>query len=390
MDEVEHSRLVEFHGTCFEVTVTVRNCMEAGDAHVLSLEVESAQGERWQADFTGQYLEELTTKTGNFKRAGTLARMLVGALDGTAESVYIDLLTSADLDALGKKSSIVLPNHTGRRYLILTYATTFDRIHYPLPLDVDKPNEHSLSRQVRRLKEKLAAKTKELETLEAHYVRTSAQLRAAKADNDKLKKIVASRGRSPSSRPHPPSAPPPPHRRAPRAASPSQRRAPRAPSPASSSQRSSSFKRFDPTAYQKERERRIAAAAARRHQTWGASDDGYSSAGGHSSAAGYSSAGGYSSCGTRARNLSNSRRSRQRSRRKPKHLDSRPVPQSKQPRPCYFDRQLPTSSAAKVSPVSSPPSPRHDVPPKEDHIADIDRRLNALQAFLKEAKTKRF
>lgn len=40
-----------------------------------------------------------------------------------------------------------------RRYLILTYAVEFDRVHYPLPLSyVDEPPAHALRATIRRLR----------------------------------------------------------------------------------------------------------------------------------------------------------------------------------------------------------------------------------------------
>ncbi|RHY09645.1 hypothetical protein DYB36_000762 [Aphanomyces astaci] len=111
-------------------------------------------------------IEELTKKTGNFKRFYTFVNMLMSALQHKSESVFIDLLTYSDLELyrkrkLGKSApSTNLPDPVAalnnKRYLILTYAVEFDRVHYPLPLNfVENPSPAMLQRTIRRLKQTL-------------------------------------------------------------------------------------------------------------------------------------------------------------------------------------------------------------------------------------------
>ena len=70
----------------------------------------------------------------------------------TSDSVFVDLLTYADLEALKNKRSGASKSsssaHTNnKRYLILTYAAEFDRVHYPLPLLFeDIPDADALQR----------------------------------------------------------------------------------------------------------------------------------------------------------------------------------------------------------------------------------------------------
>ncbi|KNC49629.1 coiled-coil domain-containing protein 61 [Thecamonas trahens ATCC 50062] len=122
--------------------------------------------------FPASYVEEITHKTGNYKPFHVFLRMLVSALDGSSDSVYIDLLTYADLEALKQKrnhadrhgasalngSVAGGPNaRASKRYLILTYAVEFDRVHFPLPLTyleyVDAP---TLQRTIKRLRSEIA------------------------------------------------------------------------------------------------------------------------------------------------------------------------------------------------------------------------------------------
>jgi coiled-coil domain-containing protein 61 len=100
-------------------------------------------------------LEVMSAKSGNFKKLAVFGAMLRAALRGGSSTVSLDLLTSADLEALksrrggrggagdaapGAASSAAAAlaharaSAAGKRYLILTYAAEFDRVHYPLPL----------------------------------------------------------------------------------------------------------------------------------------------------------------------------------------------------------------------------------------------------------------
>jgi len=66
------------------------------------LEIEEKfTGELWRGDFPSKYIEEITAKTGNAKKFVIFVRMLLSALKSESpKSVYIDLLTYQDLEAL--------------------------------------------------------------------------------------------------------------------------------------------------------------------------------------------------------------------------------------------------------------------------------------------------
>ena len=93
--------------------------------------------------------------------------MLLAATVDDSDSVFVDLLTYADLEALKSKRAGARPRAApssktnNKRYLILTYAAEFDRVHYPLPLlHEDAPSADALRATVARLKRenaKLAA-----------------------------------------------------------------------------------------------------------------------------------------------------------------------------------------------------------------------------------------
>lgn len=77
------------HGVEYTLSVTTFSKEE-----LLVVEVEHCEDlRRWKGDFTQRYIEEITAKTGNFKKHHVFAKMLISALKGASGSVFIDLLT---------------------------------------------------------------------------------------------------------------------------------------------------------------------------------------------------------------------------------------------------------------------------------------------------------
>uniref|UniRef100_A0A8D0L287 Centrosomal protein CCDC61 n=1 Tax=Sphenodon punctatus TaxID=8508 RepID=A0A8D0L287_SPHPU len=137
------------------------------DGSLLEVEVEDRlTTDQWRGEFDAAFIEDLTHKTGNFKQFGIFCSMLESALTQSSESVTLDLLTYADLEALRNRKIGLGPRHlsavkasplNSKRYLILIYSVEFDRIHYPLPLPyVGKPDPVVLQKVIRELKEELA------------------------------------------------------------------------------------------------------------------------------------------------------------------------------------------------------------------------------------------
>lgn len=132
-------------------------------------------------------MEEITAKTGSFKRFPVFVKMLLSAVRQESDSVFVDLLTYSDLELLRSKraggssgaaaqagiqqQTAALPPPTqqqlqqqpgssaaNKRYLILTYAAEFDRVHYPLPLQYEEnPDPRRLKATIRTLRAQLAA-----------------------------------------------------------------------------------------------------------------------------------------------------------------------------------------------------------------------------------------
>ena len=103
-------------------------------------------------------IEELTRKTGNFKKFTVFLNMLESAITKSSDSVILDLLTYEDLESMWEKKlgsnrgkrDITKPE--AKRYLILTYNVEFDRIHYPLALSYcGSPDPTILQEIIRKL-----------------------------------------------------------------------------------------------------------------------------------------------------------------------------------------------------------------------------------------------
>lgn len=97
-----------------------------------------ATGETWGAELSGAQVEELTRRTGSAKRLDVFSKLLRAALKGDNASCSLDMLSTSDLAALktrAPRSGVAQParpKDEGRRFLIVTHRTDFDRSHYPL------------------------------------------------------------------------------------------------------------------------------------------------------------------------------------------------------------------------------------------------------------------
>ncbi|KAJ7559916.1 hypothetical protein O6H91_04G106700 [Diphasiastrum complanatum] len=99
-----------------------------------TLRVEAEQkcdGALWHGNFTSRYIEDVTQKTGNFKRFSVFVKMLQSAIHQDSDCVFVNLLTYNELEVLRArktKDELQTIRHmtTNKRYLILTYVGEFD------------------------------------------------------------------------------------------------------------------------------------------------------------------------------------------------------------------------------------------------------------------------
>jgi len=148
MEPTERLRTVKHYGT--DYYLTLRPCPDS----LTVLAEEQASGIQWKGTFQQAYIEEVTRKTGNFKRFAVFVRMALAAIEGSSRSVQLELISQGQMEALRAKKQSIEANSSfpGRLYLILTYTVEFDKVHYPLPLGQVDPTPLELTATVRQLR----------------------------------------------------------------------------------------------------------------------------------------------------------------------------------------------------------------------------------------------
>ena len=174
MESCDITQEAYFHG--IEYLITIK-----GKEESLHLRIEEKlTGNIWKGDFQPKYIEDITQKTGSFKKYPVFVKMLSAAVKQENESVYVDILTPHDLELLksrkaGNNTSTLSASSQssanmsatgktkpgGKRYFILTFTGEFERVHYPLPLSYEENPEPEL------LKSTVSRLAKELEQLKS-------------------------------------------------------------------------------------------------------------------------------------------------------------------------------------------------------------------------------
>lgn len=93
----EDSVDIIFHGIPYNLSVTVAEYNQPEPILCIDLENLTNTNENWHGEFSSSYIENITSKTGSFKRFNVLVKMLMGALRQQTEAVFLDLLTYSDL-----------------------------------------------------------------------------------------------------------------------------------------------------------------------------------------------------------------------------------------------------------------------------------------------------
>jgi coiled-coil domain-containing protein 61 len=121
-----------FHGQKVDASLSLLS-----DSMEISISVKSRQ---YRNVFTTEYIENMTTKTGNFKKFKIFSEMVVSGFKRQDDTIKVEILTLKDL----QKNSDGDGGLDDKLYLILTYNVAFDRVHYPLPLLMEKDIEQDL------------------------------------------------------------------------------------------------------------------------------------------------------------------------------------------------------------------------------------------------------
>ncbi|EAR95635.1 variable flagellar number 3, putative (macronuclear) [Tetrahymena thermophila SB210] len=119
-------------------------------------------GEIWNNSFTKDYVEDSTQKAGNFKKFNTFLKMLISAINKSSESVSLNILSYQDLEALKSRKNQNKQQSTSinassvlakKKFLILQYQVEYDKVQYPLSLDLNEnPDPLTLKQIISRLR----------------------------------------------------------------------------------------------------------------------------------------------------------------------------------------------------------------------------------------------
>ena len=103
----------------FSVAVVQQSQFDPGSKHLVLDVEEKLSGSIWHGDFTAKYIEDITNKTGSFKKFNVFANMVISAVkaQGDAQNsswqsnslgklVTLNLLTQQDLLALKQKQGL--------------------------------------------------------------------------------------------------------------------------------------------------------------------------------------------------------------------------------------------------------------------------------------------
>ena len=85
-----------FRGVDHSIEITVNDAPLGLDIRV----ADTLSGEAWAGAFSGDYVEELTRRTGSYKPFATFVQMLEEALSSADDGVLLELLTYEDLKAM--------------------------------------------------------------------------------------------------------------------------------------------------------------------------------------------------------------------------------------------------------------------------------------------------
>jgi coiled-coil domain-containing protein 61 len=90
----------------------------------------------WTGSFTSKQIENLTAKTGNTKSFTVFCKLLTAALQNKNPSLHLDFYSYQDLELI-RKGDLKLGSSfkpSKKKYLIVSYVTDFEKVHYPLPV----------------------------------------------------------------------------------------------------------------------------------------------------------------------------------------------------------------------------------------------------------------
>ncbi|MCO5571959.1 hypothetical protein L7F22_025710 [Adiantum nelumboides] len=147
------------------------------------------------SNFDALDIEDMTQRTGNYKKFSVFVKMLYSAILQESDSVFVDLLTYSDLESLKSRKTRTSDRskqslNNNKRFLILTYVGEFDRIHYPLPLAQEEILEPDiLRRTIKRLRIEVESLRRQLDVSQGQGMGPESSLVPIGGDEDEKDKL---------------------------------------------------------------------------------------------------------------------------------------------------------------------------------------------------------
>ncbi|KAI5064176.1 hypothetical protein GOP47_0020846 [Adiantum capillus-veneris] len=187
---LQHQGELTFQNLRYIITVL------ATTVDILTIEAEQkSDGARWRGSFSSRNIEDMTQRTGNYKKFSVFVKMLYSAILQDSDSVFVDLLTYSDLESLKSRKTRISDRlkpsfNNNKRYLILTYIGEFDRIHYPLPLAQEEILEPDiLRRTIKRLRIEVESLRKQLDINQGQGIGQDSNMTSTGVDQDEKDKL---------------------------------------------------------------------------------------------------------------------------------------------------------------------------------------------------------
>lgn len=188
-------------------------CFLSTEGVKLNLMVQqTSRGLEWRGNFSSRYIEQITSKSGNSKTFTQFLKFLTACLEEQNPCYYLNFLTFQDIENLRSRKRLdtnFASQSNKKRYLILSYTSEFEKVHYPLPLalkenympqSTERQIEESvdlqesieeLQNQNNHLKQQLEMLKKEKESLSSEYENykqeTQTEIEKLKVSNDESK-----------------------------------------------------------------------------------------------------------------------------------------------------------------------------------------------------------
>ena len=103
--------------------------------------------QRFGAEFSSSYVEEITSKSGGFKRLPVFWKMICMACKKSSKNLNIEIFSATDLQQL----STSINDSYDKLYVVISSISDFDIVRYPLPLPSAPFSNEELLATVRRL-----------------------------------------------------------------------------------------------------------------------------------------------------------------------------------------------------------------------------------------------